>query len=205
VLPIVLGTTYVVYVLFGVYRRAWRYATTRDLLSVALASGIATLAAYGIVLATRDLGDFPREVFVVYGIAAAALAAASRWLVRLVPEAGGGPDDGRRRILVAGAGQVGRGLVRDLSRLDDVRVVGFLDDNPRLRRRRVQGIPVLGSIGDAAETLEATRADELVVTIPDAPPERLEELGRACDAAGISHRTLRDKPLPTTPTRALAE
>ena len=49
VLPIVLGTTYVVYVLFGVYRRAWRYATTRDLLSVALASGIATLAAYGIV------------------------------------------------------------------------------------------------------------------------------------------------------------
>ncbi|HXQ85312.1 MAG TPA: MraY family glycosyltransferase, partial [Gaiella sp.] len=61
VLPIVLGTTYVVYVLFGVYRRAWRYATTRDLLSVALASGIATLVAYAIVLATRDLGDFPRE------------------------------------------------------------------------------------------------------------------------------------------------
>jgi UDP-GlcNAc:undecaprenyl-phosphate GlcNAc-1-phosphate transferase len=205
VLPIVLGTTYVVYVLAGVYRRAWRYATTRDLLSVALASGIATVAAYGIVLATRDLGDFPRAVFVVYGVAAAVLAALSRWLVRLVPEAGGGPDDGRRRVLVAGAGRVGRGLVRDLGRLDDVRVVGFLDDNPRLRRRRVQGVPVLGSIGDAAEALETSRADELVVTIPDAPSERLEELARACDAAGISHRVLREPLLPTTPTRALTE
>ena len=114
-LPIVLGTTYVVYVLFGVYRRAWRYATTRDLVSIVLASGIATLVAYGIVVATRNLGDFPREVFVVYGVTAAVLAGASRCFVRLVPEAGGGPDDGRRRVLVAGAGQAGRGLVRDLA------------------------------------------------------------------------------------------
>ena len=206
VLPIVLGTTYVVYVLFGVYRRAWRYATTRDVVSIVLASGIATLVAYGIVLATRNLGDFPREVFVVYGVTAAVLAGASRCFVRLVPEAGGGPDDGRRRVLVAGAGQAGRGLVRDLSREDDVLVVGFLDDNPRLRRRRVQGVPVLGAIGDAGTALEATRADEVVVTIPDAPAERLEVLGRACDAAGVAHRVVRERPLPApTPTRAVAE
>jgi UDP-GlcNAc:undecaprenyl-phosphate/decaprenyl-phosphate GlcNAc-1-phosphate transferase len=206
VLPIVLGATYVVYVLFGVYRRAWRYATTRDLLSIALASGIATLVACGIVLATRNLGDFPREVFVVYGLAAAVLAGVSRWFVRLVPEAGGGTDDGRRRVLVAGAGQTGRGLVRDLSRTHDVRVVGFLDDNPRLRRRRVQGVPVLGAIGDAGTALETTRADELVVTIPDAPAERLEALGRACDAAGVAHRVVRERPLPApTPTRAVVE
>jgi hypothetical protein len=64
---------------------------------------------------------------------------------------------------------------------------------------------VLGSIGDAAEALETSRADELVVTIPDAPSERLEELARACDAAGISHRVLREPLLPTTPTRALTE
>ena len=64
---------------------------------------------------------------------------------------------------------------------------------------------MLGSIGDAAEALEATRADELVVTIPDAPPERLENLARACETAGISHRVLREHLLPTTPTRALAE
>ncbi len=206
VLPIVLGTTYVVYVLSGVYRRAWRYATTRDLLSIAVASGIATVVAYGIVLAVRNLGDFPREVFVVYGVAAAALAAASRWFVRLVPEAGGGPDDGRRRVLVVGAGQAGRGLVRDLRREDDVRVVGFLDDNPRLRRRRVQGVPVLGAVGDADIALETTRADELVVTIPDAPRDLLEPLERACDAAGVAHRIVRERPLPApAPTRAVAE
>jgi FlaA1/EpsC-like NDP-sugar epimerase len=84
--------------------------------------------------------------------------------------------------------------------------VGFLDDNPRLRRRRVQGVPVLGAVGDAAGALETTRADELVVTIPDAPPERLEALGRACDAVGVPHRVVRERPLPApAPTRAVAE
>jgi UDP-GlcNAc:undecaprenyl-phosphate GlcNAc-1-phosphate transferase len=206
VLPIVLGTTFVVYVLFGVYRRAWRYATARDLLSAALASGIATLVAYGIVLATRDLGDFPREVFVAYGVAAAALAVVSRWCVRLVPEAGGGPDDDRRRVLVVGAGQAGRGLVRDLRREEGVRVVGFLDDNPRLRRRRVQGVPVLGAIDDAEVALETTRADELLVAIPNAPATVLGPLERACDAAGVAHRIVRERPLATpAPTGVAAE
>jgi UDP-GlcNAc:undecaprenyl-phosphate GlcNAc-1-phosphate transferase len=193
VLPIVLGTTYVVYVLFGVYRRAWRYATARDLLSMALASLLATLAAYGIVLATRDLGDFPQGIFVAYGLAAAALAVASRWCVRFVPEAGGGPDDGRRRVLVVGAGRTGRGVVRDLRGAADVRVVGFLDDNPRLRRRRVQGVPVLGSIGDAQAVLESTGSDELVVTIPDAEGARLDDVARACRAAGVAHRVVRER------------
>ena len=205
-LPIVLGTTYVVYVLSGVYRRAWRYATARDLASIALASGLATLAAFGIVVATRDLGDFPAGVFAVYGVVAATLAVVSRWFVRLVPEAGGGPDDGRRRILVVGAGQAGRGIVRDLRGAADVHVVGFLDDNPRLRRRRVQGVPVLGTTGDAEAALEATRADELVVTIPDAPADRLDRVARVCDAAGVPHRVVRERAQPApTPTRAIAE
>ncbi len=206
VLPILLGTTYVAYVLFGIYRRAWRYATVRDLLSIALASGIATLAAFGIVVAIRDLGDFPVAVFLVYGVIAAALASVSRWFVRLVPEVGGGPDDGRRRILVVGAGQAGRGFVRDARGTPDVHIVGFLDDNPRLRRRRVQGVPVLGTTDAVEIAIESTRADELVVSIPDAPAEQLDRLARSCESAGVAHRVVRERPQPAAaPTRAIAE
>jgi UDP-GlcNAc:undecaprenyl-phosphate/decaprenyl-phosphate GlcNAc-1-phosphate transferase len=192
VLPVLLGTTYVVYVLVGIYRRAWRYATPRDLVVVALASGLATLAMVGIVLATRDLGDFPRGVFLVYGLAAAALAAASRALVRFVPEAGRADHD-RRRVLVVGAGHAGRGIARDLRANGDARVVGFLDDNPRLRGRRVQGVPVLGTTEDIAAVLPAARADELVVTIPDASAERLELVATVCDAARIPCRVVRER------------
>jgi UDP-GlcNAc:undecaprenyl-phosphate GlcNAc-1-phosphate transferase len=206
VLPILLGATYAVYVLFGIYRRAWRYAAARDFFTIAATSAVATLAALGIVVATRDLGDFPVGVFLVYGVAAALLAPLSRWCVRLVPEAGLREDGGRRRVLVVGAGRTGRGLARDLEASGDARVVGFLDDSPRLRRRRVQGVPVLGATSDAGPALEATRPDEVVVTIPDAPAERIEPVTAACEAMGIPHRVLRERPAVSgTPTRAIAE
>jgi FlaA1/EpsC-like NDP-sugar epimerase len=206
VLPILLGTTYVVYVLFGVYRRVWRHATWRDLGTMALASVLATLAASAIVLATRDLGDFPRAVFPLYLVGAAALAVVSRALVRFVPEAGSGGKDGRRRVLVLGAGSAGRGLVRALRPEDDVQVVGFLDDNPRLHRRRVQGVPVLGTADDARAVLDATAADELVITLADVPPERLADLIRTCDAAGVGHRVVGSGAVSDRPvTQAVAE
>ena len=150
VLPIVLGTTYVVYVLFGVYRRAWRYATTRDLLSIALASGIATLVA---------VRDRPRD--------ARPRRLPARGLRRLrrhgrrargavaLASSGSCPRLAAGRTTAAGAssssapGRPAAASSATCSRADDVRVVGFLDDNPRLRRRRVQGVPVLGAIGDA--------------------------------------------------------
>jgi UDP-GlcNAc:undecaprenyl-phosphate GlcNAc-1-phosphate transferase len=205
VLPIVLGTTYVVYVLFGIYRRVWRHATARDLATIALASLLSTLAAWAIVLATRDIGDFPREIFPLYALAAAALAVLSRALVRYVPEAGAGAE-GRRRVLVLGAGSAGRGLVRALRPSDEVQVVGFLDDNPRLRRRRIQGVPVLGTAEDAAAVLTATAADELVITVTGVSEQRLAELIRVCEAAGVDHRVARgDGTAAPAVTSAVAE
>jgi UDP-GlcNAc:undecaprenyl-phosphate GlcNAc-1-phosphate transferase len=205
VLPILLGTTYVVYVVGGVYRRVWRFATARDLAMIAVASLAAPAAAWAIVMATRDLGDFPREVFPVYGVAAAVLAVLSRTLVRFVPTAGSA-DDGRTRVLVLGAGNAGRGFVRGLRPSADVQVVGFLDDNPRLHRRRIQGVPVLGTTDDAAAVLTATAADELVITIPDVSADRLASLIDACETAGVGHRVVAsDTVTGRTVSQALAE
>ena len=115
VLPIVLGTTYVVYVLSGVYRRAWRYATARDLLTIALASGIATLVAYGIVARDARPRRLPGARLRSSTASPPPRSPRSRaGSSGSCPRRGGGADDGRRRVLVVGAGQAGRGVVRDL-------------------------------------------------------------------------------------------
>jgi FlaA1/EpsC-like NDP-sugar epimerase len=159
-----------------------------------------------IVVATRDLGDFPREFFPLYAVVAATLAVLSRWLVRFVPAAGSRREDDRRRVLVLGAGNAGRRVVRALRPSEEVRVVGFLDDNPRLHRRRVQGVPVLGTSDDATEVLSATAADELVITILDVPADRLARLIDACDAVGVGHRVVAGDAAGGRPvTQALAE
>jgi len=65
-------------------------------------------------------------------------------------------------------------------------------------------VPVLGSTSDALEAIETARADEVVVTIPDAPAERIALVTRACEAAGVPHRVARERPA-TVPTPAIAE
>ena len=188
VLPILVGTTYVVFVLLGVYRRAWRYATVRDLAGLALATVLATLGAFGVVLATRDLGDFSAGVFALHALLAAGGVTAARIAMRWVPAPGRGREGSERRILLVGAGRDGRAMARELRRAGKVRVVGFLDDDARLQRTRVHGVPVLGTLDDAAAVLETIRADELLVTLGDAPTAQLDQLDRVATAAAVTCR-----------------
>ena len=91
----------------------------------------------------------------------------------------------RRRVLVVGAGHAGRSLARELRETHAARVVGFLDDNPRVRRRRILGISVVGSLDETESAIAGTRAEEVLVTIPDAAPDRLDGVFRASESAGV--------------------
>ena len=102
-------------------------------------------------------------------------------------------------MLVVGAGRAGRSLARELRESDDARAVGFLDDNPRVRRRRILGISVLGSLDETERAIASSRADEVLVSIPGAPPERLDLVARAAERAQIPCRTVRRQVELSTP------
>ena len=190
-LPILLATRYVFFVALGVYRRVWRFATARDVLPIAVGCAGSAIVSYVILVALRPIGSFPAvEIFVVDAVLATVLVGGSRLVLRLLPELQGHRRH-RRRVLVVGAGASGRALVRELRERQEARVVGFLDDNPRVRRRRILGITVVGSTDEAERAITTTRAVEVLVTIPDAAPERLDAVVRAAEGAGIPCRIVR--------------
>jgi len=190
-LPILLATRYVFFVGLGVYRRVWRFATARDVLPIAIGCAGSAIVSYLILVALRPIGSFPAvEIFVVDAVLATVLVGGSRLVLRLLPELQGHRRH-RRRVLVVGAGASGRALVRELRERQAARVVGFLDDNPRVRRRRILGITVVGSTDEADRAIASTRAEEVLVTIPDAVPERLDAVVRAAEGAGIPCRIVR--------------
>ncbi len=186
-LPVVLGLRYVAFVAFRIYRRVWRYATARDALAIAVACVVSEAAALGVVVATRPLGPFPARIFLVDAVLCAALVTASRLALKLIPEVRHQRAGERRRVLVVGAGRHGRSVAREL-REGGTRVVGYLDDNVALRRRRIGGATVLGALDEAARVLLVAQSDEVLVTIPDAPAERLAHVVQACEGSGIPCR-----------------
>jgi UDP-GlcNAc:undecaprenyl-phosphate/decaprenyl-phosphate GlcNAc-1-phosphate transferase len=190
-LPILLGARYVFFVALGVYRRVWRYATARDVVPIVVGCFASALVACLVLVALRPIGSFPAvQIFVIDAFLCTALVGASRLALRLFPETLG-QRGVRRRVLVVGAGRAGRSIARELRESDDARAVGFLDDNPRVRRRRILGISVLGSLDEAEQAIASSRADEVLVSIPAAPQERLELVARAAERAQIPCRTVR--------------
>jgi UDP-GlcNAc:undecaprenyl-phosphate GlcNAc-1-phosphate transferase len=189
-LPILLGARYVFFVALGVYRRVWRFATARDVVPIAIGCFGSGLVAWAILIALRPIGSFPAlEIFFVDAVLCTVLVGASRLVLRLLPEARRARVGGTR-VLVVGAGRAGRSLAREFREGREGRVVGFLDDNPRIRRRRIAGVSVVGSLDETARAITSTRADEVLVTIPAAPQERLDEVVRAAESAGIPCRTV---------------
>jgi FlaA1/EpsC-like NDP-sugar epimerase len=94
----------------------------------------------------------------------------------------------QQRILIVGAGRSGRSLLRELRETSGSRVIGFVDDDRKLRGRRLQGVPVVGGLDEIGLVLGRTEPDSVVVTIPLAERNRLDGIVEACGRAGIPCR-----------------
>ena len=194
VLPAILVARLAVFIAFRLYRAVWRYAGASDAARIALAVVVSELVAGGFVIAARNVRDlgFPLSVFVVDALLCLALVVASRFaervLVRTLTVLRGG-DTGERTLII-GAGRGGRSLLRELRETGE-RVVGFVDDDSTLRGRRLQGVSVVGGIDDLADVLERLQPTVVLVTVPDAPRERLDVVVETCAAGGIPCRFVR--------------
>jgi UDP-GlcNAc:undecaprenyl-phosphate GlcNAc-1-phosphate transferase len=193
--PVILFARYLVFIPFGLYRGVWRYAGARDAGGVIVAVALSEAIAYAFVATTRVWYDFPRSVFLIDLLLCSMLVGASRFWERAAHRGlsslhGRGK---RRRTLIVGAGRTGRSLMRELRETPGEQVVGFIDDDPRLWRRRLQGVPVLGSADEAARIVLQARPDQVLVTIPGAPRERLEFVADACADGGVPCRFLRQE------------
>jgi UDP-GlcNAc:undecaprenyl-phosphate GlcNAc-1-phosphate transferase len=195
-LPVVLAARYAAFIPFGLYRGVWRYAGARDAAAVASAVIVSALVAVGFLSATRVWGDFPRSIFVIDALVCTVLVGASRFWERAVARGISSLTHARRRrTLIVGAGRGGRSLLRELRETPGEQVVGFVDDDPQLRRARLQGVPVLGRSADLERIIARVQPDAVLVTIPDAARERLDAVVAACAAADVDCRFIRREQL----------
>jgi Undecaprenyl-phosphate glucose phosphotransferase len=92
----------------------------------------------------------------------------------------------RERVLIAGAGELGREVARKIALHRELGcdVVGFVDDEPSLAGKSVEGVPVLGPLRQVGELLREQPVEQLFVALPlDAHRKMmrlLREVGQEC-------------------------
>ena len=97
-----------------------------------------------------------------------------------------------RNAFVYGAGSNAELFLRDLRRAEHAsyRVVGFLDDNPRIWKTRIHGVPILGGIDRLAELTGRYKADIVLIAIPRFSGARLRGLIERSAGLGLNFKIL---------------
>ncbi len=100
---------------------------------------------------------------------------------------------GDRGVLIVGAGDGGRLVLREILRNRELGLqpVGFLDDDPRKHGLRMDGVQVRGNTeGDLPRILDQVKPDEVIIAIPSAPGSTRARVVRECRRRAIPVRTL---------------
>ena len=190
-------------VLSRVYQRRWRYVGQRDYEAVVRAAVLTVLLTFVGIEAARPVYQYhpqrhrrdrpadrrDRSCSRCSRSCSWWASARSRAASTSAPLAAfRGGRKGERTVLIAGAGEGGRMVCREIMRNRELGLlpVGFLDDDPLKLRLRIDGVRVRGNTeGDLPRILDEAEPDEVIIAIPSAPGSTRARIVRECRTRGI--------------------
>jgi Undecaprenyl-phosphate glucose phosphotransferase len=198
-LPFVAVLTPFAFWLQGVYRLRRGRSRVDDFFAVLIGSILAVVfsvlstlyvGAYYASDTSRAQGAFQVSQ-IVWGLFLAftvMFTYASRETVREMLERRWRAGIGLKRILIAGAGDLGRMVADRILQHRELgyQVVGFIDDRAGGDHIGYRGLPLLGTLSEVAEIAQRERVDHLYVTLP------LEEHAKLLDLMEVTSREFID-------------
>ncbi|MCL2769028.1 MAG: polysaccharide biosynthesis protein [Solirubrobacterales bacterium] len=191
-----------------VYQRRWRYFGQRDYLAVAWGVAASTMLTVVVVAVVRpvqpafhhrtEVVGLPNGVIATFFLLCLVALMGARLVARTLHERRPlemfrGVGGARRSVMIVGAGDGGRLVLREIMRKRELglRPVGFIDDDPRKLGLRIEGVRVRGdTAGELGRILDEAEPDEVIIAIPSAPGSTRARVVRECRARGIPVRTL---------------
>ncbi len=106
------------------------------------------------------------------------------------------------RVLFIGAGTLGREVLKTIRsyRASNYQVIGYLDDNPDLKGKYIDGAPILGKLDDLLQVVESHDVSEVWSTLPPRAYDKLHTL-----VANLERFPIRIKVIPDYFSLALVQ
>ncbi len=178
----------------GLYKGLWRFASFQDMWNIARASIFGVVSVAVAVALTRGFSSgvwiptifvYPALLFILLGLPRMCYRL---WKDSRLPAAVSGK--GLKRVVILGAGRSGALLERELRHRGGFDVVGFLDDDKRLRGAQVHGIPVLSPIEQLPRVGADYQVDLAIIAMPSASNQQMQRIVEICELSEVDFRTL---------------
>ncbi|MEO5493525.1 MAG: nucleoside-diphosphate sugar epimerase/dehydratase [Sphingomonas sp.] len=182
-----------IFVRLGLYRAIFRYAGPSVMITLLMAVALYTIP-FAAIFTFYGVAGVPRTVGLIQPILLFLLAGGARifayaWL--------GGHYQGIvgngsvSPVLIYGAGENGRQLASAVNVNREMRLVGYIDDNPALRRSTINGVEIYG-LRDVSRLVRSKEVRNVLLAIPSATRARRAEIVDTLRGHGIHVRTLPD-------------
>jgi Undecaprenyl-phosphate glucose phosphotransferase len=205
VLPLIAGLVVFAYYLQGLYRLRRGRSRVDDFFAVFVGSIVAVVfgmwatlyfQAYYVSDALKQVGalEVSQLVWATFLVLNVSLTFASRELVRQALERRWRAGIGLKRVLIAGAGELGR-LVADriLEHRDlGLQIVGFLDDRAGGDHLGYRGLPLIGTLAEAGEIAQRERIDQLYVALPLDEHHKVVQVVEGASREGVDIKIVPD-------------
>jgi len=202
-LPVILAGMVIrptVFYFAGIYKRIWRYATTRDFFHLALAVVVGSIfiAVVAFALYPRYVYTLPRSLLGIEMALSLIFLGGLRVVIHQVEKYPGDIAWRRvklepaRKVLIVGAGSAGVQMLRELNANPQLglKAVGFVDDDARKKGQRILGVPVFGPIINLSAIAREQGANAVIIAIPSAPQQTIQNIKSLCHEAQLPYSTM---------------
>jgi len=193
-----------IFYLFGLYRHHWRYASTGELVLIALSAlsgtAVVTLLVYSAASLVINFRPLPRSIPVLDFLVSLAFVGGIRFVVRLeadhpLTRMGLTGENGRHpihRVLVMGAGDAGAMIVREMQANPGLGFVpvGLLDDDRAKVGLMIHNVPVQGSREDIPALVREQEIDQVMIAMPTAAGRDIRAIVAICQQVGVPCKTM---------------
>ena len=137
---------------------------------------------------------YSRLMFLWAGGIIVALLSLSRLIKRWILESRMRRGIGVDRLLIVGAGEVGRRLMRNIVAQPELgyQVIGFVDDDPDKNKTDIGRFKALGGIDNLPQVVQEEAIDEVIVTLPWMHHRKILGIMRQCEREQVRGRIVPD-------------
>ncbi|MEJ2086365.1 MAG: undecaprenyl-phosphate glucose phosphotransferase, partial [Acidobacteriota bacterium] len=143
---------------------------------------------------SREVFTFSRVFIAVFAVLDLVFIVFGRSVIRSVLRSIRLSGHNLQRILVLGAGALGKEVTRKLQghRELGLKVMGFLDDDPGKANSAFFGVPVLGTLGELDEVLSDYSIDQIYIALPLEAQKKMMRILRSVGQACVDVRLVPD-------------
>ena len=186
-LPAVIACKFIAFFTIGIYRGIWGYMSINDVYVHIKASTAATFLSVVAVTFIYRFEDFSKGIFIIDWLLTTGFLIGTRGSFRLAGDIMKRKTLSGDDVIIYGAGRGGEILLRELlnNKRHRVKPVGFIDDDPLKKGKKLQGYPVFGPFEDLASLKDRYDIRGLIISFSDNDSIKHNAIKRFCLTHGL--------------------